>query len=429
MWELIRANKRRSLWLMIASLLLLLTLGFVLGSVVAPNVAVPVGVDPAGGERLLLLPVGGMLGVAVAFALWGVQALVAYFQGGRILLAVSGARPIEQKDHPQLYNVVEEMTIASRLGKMPDIYVIDDMSMNAFATGRDPDHAAVAVTAGLLGRLNRDQLQGVIAHEISHIVNRDVLYMTLVGIMVGTVVILAEFFLRGMYYGRGATSSRRFRSDSKGGNQLQLILILLAVVLAILTPLLAQCIYFALSRRREYLADASAAVFTRYPEGLASALEALAQDTARLGRASSATAPMYIVNPLHEEGKMALDRTRTHPPITERIRILRSLAGGVSYGAYQTAWSKVSKARGGLVPKSALVADQAVEPRGADRPSTVEGRSDAARGRREAGDLIRKLHGFRVIDCECGARLKLPPEYTRDTTRCLRCGRLHHLAN
>jgi len=212
MWELIRANKRRSIVLVVLMLLLLALLGFVIGVAVFPGMA---KVDV--GDYYIYVPAGGLVGLGVAVLLWSVQATAAYFGGGAILMASSKARPIQKEDHPMLFNIVEEMTIAARLPKMPKIYIIDDMSMNAFAAGRGPDDAMVAVTAGLLGRMNRDQLQGVIAHEISHIVHRDVLFMTMIGVMVGTVVILSELFLRSVFYGIG--SSRRYsgRGSRRGG--------------------------------------------------------------------------------------------------------------------------------------------------------------------------------------------------------------------
>ncbi len=431
MWELINTNKRRSAILVVAMLALMLILGFLVGSALIPSVTTTViesqrSVPPNTPEPLIepavrFSPTGGVIGMIVAFAIWAVQALVAYFQGDRILLAVSGAREIEKADHPQLFNIVEEMTIASRLGKMPRIYIIDDMAPNAFATGRKPENAAVAVTAGLLGKLNRDQLQGVVAHEIAHIVHRDVLFMTMVGIMVGTVVMISEVFLRSLWYSGGGT---RYRGNSKKGNQGQLLVLAVAVVFAILAPLLAQVIYFAVSRQREYLADAGAAVYTRYPEGLASALEAISSDTHVLRQANRATAPMYIINPLHKPGKMALKLTRTHPPIEERVRILRGLAGGVSYEKYQAAWSDVAGKNAAAMPAAALKegARPIREGSGDDAPLGKAKANDARARVREAGDLMRKVNGFLFLPCACGMRIKLPPDFTKDHIGCPKCG-------
>jgi heat shock protein HtpX len=422
MFELIRANKRRSMVLVMLMLLLLLALGFVIGSAVVPSVSATRYQNETLQPGFRFDPTGGFIGIGIAFCLWMVQSIIAYFQGGNIMLAVSRARPIEKSDHPVLFNVVEEMTIAAQLPRMPKVYVIDDMALNAFATGRGPDNAAVAVTAGLLGRMNRDQLQGVVAHEISHIVNRDVLFMTMVGIMLGTIVMISEVFLRSMWY--GAAGGRRYSSDSRKGGGAQGVMMVLAIVLAILTPIVAQLIYFACSRRREFLADAGAAVYTRYPEGLASALEALAQDPRPLASANRATAPMYITNPLEKGQAMALSLTSTHPPINDRIRILRSMAGGASYQDYQAAWVKVRGREAKAMPKSALAmaggAIREAHP-DADRPAPDSG--DPRQRMREAGDLLRNLNQFVFLSCVCGLRIKLPPDFKQDHLACPRCHR------
>ena len=252
MWELIRANQRRAATLVVAMAAILFLLGYVLGDALAPG--------------------GGVTGLLVAFLLWVVLSLVSYFQGDSIFLALAGARRITKADHPQLVNVVEEMTIAAGLPKVPDVYVMDEAAPNAFATGRDPQHAAVAVTAGLLETLERSELQGVIAHELGHVKNRDVLYMMMVGIMLGAIVLLADLGGRVFFFGGG-----RRRTSSRSDGQGQLLIVIVAVALMILAPIVAQLIYLALSRRREYLADASSALFTRYPEGLASALEKISR--------------------------------------------------------------------------------------------------------------------------------------------------------
>ena len=221
---------------------------------------------------------GGFFGLMIATAIWIVLTLISFSSGDQILLAASKAKPVTHDVHPQLFNVVEEMKIAAGMPAMPKIYIINDPAPNAFATGRSPQTASVAVTAGLLARLNRDELQGVVAHEISHIVHRDILFVTLAGIMLGSIVLLSQVFLRGMFYSSMMGSRRRYSGGGKGGGQAQLIMLIVAIVAAILAPIMAYLLYFALSRRREYLADAGAARLTRYPEGLASALEKIAND-------------------------------------------------------------------------------------------------------------------------------------------------------
>lgn len=418
MFELVRANKRRSMALMFFMLVLLLALGFAIGGALVPSLSA----RPETAEDLLTRgfvfdPAPGFIGMGIAFVLWMVQSLIAYFQGGRILLNVSGAKPVEREDHPQLHNVVEEMCIAASLSKVPKIYVIDDMAMNAFATGRGPENAAVAVTAGLLGRMNRDQLQGVVAHEIAHIMNRDVLFMTMAGIMVGTIVMIAEVFLRGLRLG-GSRSSRYGSSRSnKGGGQA--IMLVLALLLAVLAPILAQMLYFACSRQREYLADAGAAVYTRFPEGLASALEAIGTDSRALEVSARATAPMYIANPLDVQSRSAIGVFATHPPLDQRVRILRAMAGGASYRDYQAAWNKA----GGRahMPASALAAGPI--PLRAASPETAEQGPSRRQQMRQAGDLLRKVNNFIFLTCLCGLRIKVPPESAGAPLACPRCKR------
>lgn len=430
MWELIRANKRRSTMLVVVMLGLLLAVGWIIGAVVTPWISVEMQSDFTRTHAPVPVdPMGGVIGMSIAFGIWFVQALVSYYFGGRILLAVSGARRVSKQDAPQLYNVVEEMTIAAQLPKVPDVYIMDDPGLNAFATGRDPMHSAVAVTSGLLGRMNRDQLQGVIAHEVSHIVHRDVLYMTMVGIMLGTIVLLCEAFfqvMRGIM--NGSRYSSRSRSKGNGGMVVVLVLLVVALLLYLIAPLVAQMIYFAISRRREYLADAGAAIFTRYPEGLASALEALERDHQPLTRASRATAPLYIVNPL--AGKMSLLMS-SHPPTGERVRVLRGLAGlskesgQVSYAQYEQAYEKTQGKRRAIMPKGALGLAAAPLREGtasAEAQAAPEPESEARQRRREAGDLVRSLNQFTFLPCACGVRVKLPPGYARESVRCPRCG-------
>ena len=322
MWELIQANKRRSIFLFIGMGIILILLGYFLGVTFL-------------GEQ------GGSFGVFIAFIIWSILSLISYFAGSKVILSLSNAKEVTKDVHPQLFNIVEEMTIASNLPKMPKIYIVNEAAPNAFATGRDPEKSAVAVTAGLLSQLNRNELQGVIAHEIAHILNRDVLFMTFAGVMLGAIVIISEVFLRGYWIGGG--SLNRYKNKSSGGGQEQIIFMVFAIVLAILAPILARFLYFAISRKREYLADASGVRLTRYPEGLASALEKLSQNRFSLKSANKATAGMYIVNPLKKTGMQISDLSSTHPPISERIKILRGMMHGADYADYQTSYMKIRK--------------------------------------------------------------------------------------
>jgi heat shock protein HtpX len=272
-------------------------------------------------------PVGAIFGLVLAFIVGTVTGLATYYGGDKMVLAASRAREISHDDAPVLFNVVEEMAIAAGL-PMPKVYIIDDSAPNAFATGRDPEHASVAVTSGLLDKLNRDELQGVIAHEMSHVGNFDIRYAMLVGILVGTTVLISDFFLRGLWFGGGG----RGRGD--GGGYIQLIMIVIAIVFAILAPLFARLLQLSISRQREYLADASAVRLTRNPKGLADALQKISGDREVLEAANRATAHLYIVNPVKGFEKRAKGLFSTHPPIEERIQILRFMeTGGVAQPA------------------------------------------------------------------------------------------------
>ncbi|OGO06000.1 MAG: peptidase M28, partial [Chloroflexi bacterium RBG_13_56_8b] len=293
-------------------------------------------------------------GLVIALLVWGIMSLIAYFQGDSLLLAVSRARKISRDDNPRLYNIVEEMKIASGLAKMPDIYIIDDPALNAFATGRDPNKASVAVTSGLLAKLSRDELQGVIGHEMAHVKNRDVLLMAMCAVMLGTIVILAWYATRVLFFSGMAGGRRSSKSGDGGG---QVIILAVGIVLIILAPIMAQIIYFTISRKREYLADASSALYTRYPEGLASALEKIAASPVQLKSANQATAPMYTVNPFRQQGRAASNLTSTHPPIQERIRILRAMSGA-SLADYDRAYREARGAKAGIAPTSALALDK-----------------------------------------------------------------------
>ena len=304
MYEQIRRNRRAS-WLLAGLVVAILAmLGFAIGYATIGGTQGGIG----------LLGVFGVVAIA-----WSI---IGYYSGDRMVLAVSGAHRVTHADEPRLYNVVEEMTIAAGLPQVPAVYVLDEASPNAFATGRDPQHASIAVTRGLLDRLDRDQLQGVIAHEMSHIRNYDIRFETLVGILVGMIALIADFFLRWSFW--GGMGGRRRGGDS-GGDQAGAIFAIVAIVLAILAPLAAYAVQFAVSRRREYLADASAVELTRNPLGLARALNAIASDPRPLRHANRATAHLYIENPL-KKTKEVTGVFDTHPPVRQRIAVLLEMA-------------------------------------------------------------------------------------------------------
>ncbi len=377
----------------------------------------------------------GLIGVVFAFIVWIIHSLVAYFAGDRILLSMAGARKIEKKDHPILFNVVEEMCVASGLGRVPDIHIIDDDALNAFATGRDPQHAVVAVTAGLLKELDRNELQGVVGHELSHINNRDVLYMTMLAVMMGTIIFLADAGTRFMRLGGGQTRTSGRRRGGAGGG-FGLILLIVAIVLMILAPIIARLLYLAVSRRREYLADASSALYTRYPEGLAGALEKLGNSTHQLRVASPAIAPMYIVNPLPLKGSMSVsDLSATHPPISERIRILRSMGRSADLKSYNEAFRKVTGRPVGVVAFAAAHEMEAHVPPQRPLPPVFPAIAAAEAGApltpahvervRQTTDLLWALNDFIFINCPCGTKLKIPPAYHGKKIECPHCSRVH----
>jgi heat shock protein HtpX len=397
-WEQIRSNQIRSVVLTIGMGALLILIGYLLGLAFDSAIA----------------------GLVIAILLWVILSLVAYFQGDSILLGMSRAKKIKPDDHPRLYNVVEEMKIASGLEKMPDIYIIDDPALNAFATGRNPNKASVAITSGLLQKLNRDELQGVMAHEMSHVKNRDVLLMAMCGVLLGTIVILAYYGSRFLFL--GGSGSRR-SSSSKGGGQGQIIILVVALVFIILAPIFAQLIYFAISRKREYLADASSALYTRYPEGLASALEKLGASTEQLKSANQATAPMYIINPFRKKGLRASDLTSTHPPISERIRILRAMAGA-SFNNYDQAYRQVHGGKG-VVPVASLTAEAV--PIATVKLEGEAGELNEIQRARETSDVMWRLSDYKTIACDCGAKLRVPPNFKDPQIKCPRCGRTHQI--
>jgi heat shock protein HtpX len=262
-------------------------------------------------------PGGGIAALPLAVGFSGVSAAGSYFAGDKIVLGQSQARELKDGEEPQLRNIVE--TLAIGLGiQPPKLYVIEDSAPNAFATGRDPKHASIAVTRGLLDKLDRTELEGVIGHEMSHVANRDIRVMLLVTVLVGSVALITDIMWRSMRFGGG----RRRGRDSGGAGG---IIAIVALVLVILTPVIAALIQFAVSRQREYLADASGALLTRYPPGLASALRKIAGDTEPLEVANKATASLYIANPLHDAPTFLDGLFNTHPPIAERIKRLEAM--------------------------------------------------------------------------------------------------------
>ena len=390
LWEIIESNKRKSFFIFIAMGFCLLLLGWVVG-------------EGSGSG-------GGLPGVFVSAMIWLFLSLISYFSGDSILLATSRAKEVSHDIHPQLFNVVEEMKIAGNLPAMPRVYIIDDPAPNAFATGRNPEKSAIAVTAGLLSMCSRDELQGVIAHEMSHILNRDILYVTFAGVLLGSITLLSEGFLRIFQY---SGSSRRYRSndDNKGAA----VLLIIAVVFAILAPIFARLLYFALSRKREYLADACAVRLTRYPEGLASALEKISGSHERLQSANSVTAPLYIANPFGRE-KMEFFNFSTHPPIQDRIAVLRKISGGSSFADYDKAYANIHGQAAAFIPVSGMKSGGEA---GIRKPAPDQARGGGTK--KEMVNLMRAVNQFAFLNCSCGLKITLPPNYSRPEVTCPKC--------
>ncbi|MCK5212134.1 M48 family metallopeptidase [Candidatus Parcubacteria bacterium] len=294
------SNKRKTIFLLFGFIIFIIIIGFVFSQAMGST---------------------GILYFAVGFSI--ISAFISYWYSDKIVLAMSDAKRVNFDDNRKLYRIVENLCITAGL-PTPKIYIINDTAPNAFATGRDPEHAVVAVTKGLLQKLDRSELEGVIAHELSHIGNRDILIATIVTVLVGVVVLLADWFRRWTFWGGG-----RRRSSKNSGN-LQLIIFIVAIILSILAPLFAYLMQFAISRKREFLADADGALLTRYPDGLARALEKISADSEKLEVANRATAHLYISSPFKTDrpgAKIGFFKKAflTHPPVNERIAALRGL--------------------------------------------------------------------------------------------------------
>jgi heat shock protein HtpX len=303
-YDQIAANRRNSFLMAAFVVALFAALGFTIGFAISG--------EPAGGvaATVFALVVGSLAGIGT------------YFSGDSLVLAVSGAKEIDETTSPQLMNVVREMAIAANV-PMPRVYLIDDSAPNAFATGRDPKHASVAMTTGLLEKLDREELQGVIGHELAHVQNYDIRFSLIVGVMVGAIAILADFFLRFTFWGGGS----RGRDRDSGGGGAQMIVFIVAIALAILAPLISRFIQLAVNRQREYLADASAIGLTRNPYGLERALAKISGDPEVLEAANRGTQHMYFTNPIKRFEARSSGLMSTHPPIIDRINRLRQLTG------------------------------------------------------------------------------------------------------
>jgi heat shock protein HtpX len=309
-YDQIAANRRNSFLMAALVVVILGALGFAIGFAIFGT------------------PEGGLLTTGIAVLVGALSGVGTYFAGDSLVLAVSGAREVDETQAPQLLNVIREMTIAANI-PMPKVYIIDDTAPNAFATGRDPAHASIAITTGLLEKLDREELQGVIGHELSHVRNYDIRFSLVVGVMVGAIAILADFFLRFTFWGGAGRGRGR---DSNGGGGAQLIVFVVAIVLAILAPLISRFIQLAVSRQREYLADSSSVELTRNPYGLERALAKISADPEVLEVANRGTQHMYFSNPIKKFEERSSSLMSTHPSTVDRINRLRQLSGQAPLG-------------------------------------------------------------------------------------------------
>jgi heat shock protein HtpX len=302
----IAENKRKSFLLSLIVVALFGALGFSIGYAVTGSAS------------------GAGVAMAIALGIGSALAVGSYFGGDSVVLGVSGAKEVDPTSAPQLMNVVQELALAANV-PMPKVYIIDDTAPNAFATGRDPQHASVAITKGLLEKLDREELQGVIGHELSHVRNLDIRFALIVGVLVGSIALLADFFLRFTFWGGGRSSSRD--NDRGGGGGLQAVFFVVAIILSIVAPIAARFVQLAVNRQREYLADASSVQLTRNPYGLERALAKISEDKEVLEVANRATQHMYFTNPIKKFEQRASGMFSTHPPTLDRINRLRELTG------------------------------------------------------------------------------------------------------
>ncbi len=294
MYSQIDANKRKTVFLIAIFTAIIVGISYILNIGFGYDYSIVVG--------------------AVFFS--AIMSLISYYTGDKIALASTGARRIAKEENPYLHRIVENLCITNGM-HAPKVYVIDSPALNAFATGRDPEHASIAVTTGIMQALENEELEGVIAHELSHVKNYDIRVMTLVVVLVGAVSLIGNIFWHGRMFGG------RDRGNSREGGQLGAILMIIGIVFIILSPIIAELIKLAISRRREYLADASGALLTRYPEGLARALEKISASKIPLQTASTATAHLFFSNPLKDQNLGNL--FSTHPPVAERVKRLREM--------------------------------------------------------------------------------------------------------
>lgn len=465
MWQQIDANKKKSGILIFTMLGILLILGAGLGMLVScyNNPPAANSLETLTDTEILMLEMAMLQGIFYAALVWIFLLVISVVDGKRAILALNHAKKIPAGTNRILENVVAEMSIAAGLPKPPEIYIIDCMMPNAFATGMNPKNSAIAVTTGLLTTLDRDELQAVVAHEIAHIVNRDTMYMLFAGIMLGTIVIVSDCIVRSF---RGNGRSRSSCSSFKGGGAAVLIMFAILIFAMIVAPLAARLLYFSLSKKREYLADACAVQYTRYPQGLATALAKISGSVYVFRDADKVTSAMYIVHPLDTvelyKNRYSIwgDLFSTHPPTDKRIEILEKMTGA-DFNAYSAAFSKTFRRRKPIMSKEDLYGVKPLEIKkpNAGKQSKVDGslvagtvalatvgtladvkskeakeseeqkKREFVERKREALDTVWKANNYIFKQCACGTKLKFPQEYMGQEISCPHCNALIKVEN
>lgn len=465
MWQQIESNKKKSGILIFAMLGVLLVLGACLGVLYSCYYNPPTAdsFETLTDTELLTLELAMLQGIFYATIIWIILLVVAVVDGKKAILALNHAKKIPVGTNRILENVVAEMSIAAGLPKPPEIYIIDCMMPNAFATGMNPKNSAIAVTTGLLTTLDRDELQAVVAHEIAHIVNRDTMYMLFAGIMLGTIVLVSDCIIRSF---SGKNRSRSSCSSAKGGGAAILIMLAVLIFAMIVAPLAARLLYFSLSKRREYLADACAVQYTRYPQGLATALAKISGSVYVFRDADKVTSAMYIVHPLDtveiHKNRYSIwgDLFSTHPPTEKRIEILEKMTGA-DFNAYNAAFGKTFRRRKPIMKKEDLYGVKPLEIKkpNKDKQTKVDGslvagtvalatvgtladvkekeakalreqkKQEFVERKREALDTVWKANNYIFKQCSCGTKLKFPQEYRGQEISCPHCNALIKVEN
>jgi heat shock protein HtpX len=423
MWELIRSNKRKCIVAAILLLIILLILIYATGFIIYifyifaySTFNVNIGIDTFHSQYSIIC-------LIVALLTWLIWTIIVSLYADDIILKVSKVVPAPKEFFPRLYNIVEEMKIAAGLSRMPNIYLMVDSAPNAFATGVRDNKMSIVVTTGLLEIMNRDELQGVIAHEMSHIYNKDSRFMVFVSTLVGSIFIVTDILIRYYLAQDSSSDNRRYSSEDEDGGDAIIGLVITLVIIpsflfVISSRIIAYFSYFYMPKKREYLADAMAVQLTRYPEGLASALEKTSKTVENLVRVSPITAPIFFVNPIKRKNEKLSDISRTHPPISKRIEILRKMGGYADYKTYDLAHRQVTNKKK-IIPVSTLGKSKKIP---VIKPSVTEGLF--TEGAKKY--IYKYLYAFsehKFITCSCGLKVIVPPD-SKSITICPKCGNL-----